>query len=100
MTFSCIQSLPPIPLFWLSIVNDTSADLISNWAWASQVFDFGDGGIARRTGETDPWFLSSAFAQDFTITGPVRIPEPEAIVLLALGLLGLLRYARLRQSYD
>jgi hypothetical protein len=96
-------TVPPIILapdttFWLSIVNDTSADLISNWAWGSQLFDFGDGAIAVRTGEADPWFLSSAFAQDFTISGPVGIPEPKAIVLLALGFLALLRYRRLHQS--
>jgi PEP-CTERM motif len=96
-------TVPPIILapdttFWLSIVNDTSADLISDWAWGSQLFDFGPGTIAARTSEADPWFLSSAFAQDFTISGPVSIPEPGTIVLLGMGLFGLLRYRRLRES--
>jgi PEP-CTERM motif len=99
--FAYSVTVPPIILapdttFWLSIVNDTSADLISDWAWGSQLFDFGPGAIAARTSEADPWFLSSDFAQDFTISGPVSIPEPGSIVLLGMGLLGLLGYRRLR----
>jgi PEP-CTERM motif len=88
--------LAPDITFWLSIVNDTSADLISNWAWGSQLFDFGSGESAARTSEDSPWFTSPALAQDFTISGPVNIPEPGSIVLLGMGLLGLLGYRRLR----
>jgi hypothetical protein len=100
--FAYSVTVPPIILapnttFWLSIVNDTSADLVSNWAWGSQLFDFGLEIIAGRTDEADPWFLSSAFAQDFTLSGPVSIPEPAAIVLLGVGFLTLLRYRSLRE---
>jgi hypothetical protein len=99
--FAYSVTVPPIILapnttFWLSIVNDTSADLVSNWGWATQTFDFGPEVIAQRFDEADPWELP-AFAQDFTLSGPVSIAEPAAIVLLGMGFLSLLRYQRLRE---
>ena len=84
--------LPPNTTYWLSIVNDTSGQLNTDWAWAGQSFDFGGGSIGSRSGADFPWFVSSSFAQDFTLSNAQAIPEPLSIVLLVLGLPGLLRY--------
>jgi hypothetical protein len=99
--FAYSVTVPPIILapdttFWLSIVNDTSA-VISNWSWGGQLLDVGAGGGAVRTSEAEPWSLTS-IEQDFTLFGPVSIPEPGAIVLLWTGLLSLLGYRRLHES--
>ena len=88
----------PDTTFWLSIINDTSNNAVSNWAWASQSFDFGGGNLAQRTSEGSSWFLSSSFVQDLTISGPVGIPEPAPMVLLALGFVGLIGYRKLQDS--
>jgi hypothetical protein len=95
--FAYSVTVPPIIVapdttFWLSIVNDTSA-VISNWAWGGQ--NVGTGAV--RTSEAEPWSLA-ALEQDFTLFGPISIPEPGAIVLLGMGFFGLLRYRRLRES--
>ena len=86
-------TLPPDTTFWLSIVNAEPAALFSDWAWGSQLLgDLASDDIAGRYREDVPWFISSHFIQDFTISGPVSVAEPAAIVLLAIGLLVL--YAR------
>lgn len=91
--FAYSVNIAPIELasntrFWISIVNDTSADTDDNWAWGGQVI-FDNGAI--RNSQTDPWFLTG-LRQDFRLTGPAAVPEPSALTLFVLGILVFLSY--------
>jgi hypothetical protein len=82
--------LAPNTVFWLSIFNSTAADSDDNWFWAMQ--DALGNSFAREN-PNDPWALQVppvGNRQDFQLTGPIAVPEPSGLVLLAIGVLGLL----------
>jgi len=92
-------TLAPNTTFWLSIVNDTSAEPITEWAWGTQLIPPDApffGGIAGRSFMNSPWDFSRFFIQDFELLGPSAIPEPSSGAMLLLGFLGLLHWVRLR----
>ncbi|MGE0486234.1 MAG: hypothetical protein AB7Q81_18945 [Gammaproteobacteria bacterium] len=74
--------------YWLSIVNDTTADLDDWWAWGT---DSQGSGIASSNNQVT-WNVSTR-AADFQLTGQA-IPEPAGVALLTLGIAGLRRGRR------
>ena len=82
--------LAPGTVFWLSIFNNTAADSDDNWFWAMQD---ALGNSFERGNPADPWVPQVppvGNRQDFQLTGPIAIPEPSGLGLLAIGVIGLL----------
>ncbi|MGD9644128.1 MAG: PEP-CTERM sorting domain-containing protein [Pirellulales bacterium] len=79
--------LEPNTTYWLSIVNDTTADTDDLWYWAVHA-SIGDGAV--RDGEGTAWTGSEPFVNPdvaFSLTGPI-VPEPSSLLLAGVGLLG------------
>ena len=90
-------ALAPNTVFWLSIFNNTSADTDDNWFWGMQD---ALGNSHGRGNPADPWLPQVqppvGNRQDFQLTGPIDIPEPSVLALLAIGVIGLLGSRRKR----
>jgi PEP-CTERM motif len=70
--------------FWLSIFNNTSNDPNDNWFWGI-VDNAGNGAVRDGLGLAWSPFING---YEFQLTG-VRVPEPSALALLALGVIAL-----------
>jgi hypothetical protein len=70
--------------FWLSIFNNTSNDPNDNWFWGI-VDNAGNGAVRDGLGLAWSPFING---YEFQLTG-VRVPEPSALALLALGFIAL-----------
>ncbi len=67
--------------YWLSIVNDTSADVGNNWAWTTSVPMTGN--AQGRAADASPWL-----ADNGELAFQFVIPEPGSATLAVIGLLG------------
>jgi cyclophilin family peptidyl-prolyl cis-trans isomerase len=80
--------LPP-GRYWLSIVNDTTADATSHWYWSRSDAAAGDERV--RAHDTDAWAADTPGTMAFAL-----LPEPDVAVQGALALGALLWIARRR----
>jgi hypothetical protein len=91
-------ALDPNTIYWLSIVNDTTADTDDLWYWPVKS-SIGDG--ATRNAEGEAWTGPVPFPNPelaFSLTGPI-VPEPSSLLLAACGFVGLCFWRRrLRRS--
>jgi hypothetical protein len=72
--------------YWLSVVNDTTADNNDNWFWARN-----SGGNAVVRGNTSGTFSLSSSRLDFSLSNnSASVPEPTTFGLLGLGMASLL----------
>lgn len=81
--YSYTATIAPITLtasvpYWLSILNDTSADTNDNWDWSIETS--GGGNAAFRNSPLAAW-NTTPYATDFQL-----IPEPATLALLGVGL--------------
>jgi len=95
--FTYSVNVAPIPLaantaFWISIFNNTSADTNDNWFWGMQD---AAGNSFNRTSAVIAW-TAQGNRQDFHLTGPLAVPEPSALALMAIGIVGLVGCRRKR----
>ncbi len=73
--------------FWLSIVNDTAADLNDDWFWS---FDFSGTSAAFRVLDDASWTVTPDRRMGFQLTNDVlEVPEPATWTLFGAGLAGL-----------
>ena len=85
--------LPAGTPFWLSIVNDTTADTDDNWVWAGN--SAGGNAVTQHSADdpTDTWH-QGASRMDFQLTGPA-VPEPSAgLLIVSSGVACLLKRRR------
>jgi hypothetical protein len=79
--------------YWLSIVNDTAADLDDDWYWLWEV-----GGVSATRGQDGQAWSSGDVRLGFQLTNDaLALPEPAAWTLFAAGLAGLGLLARRRK---
>jgi hypothetical protein len=72
--------------YWVSIVNDTSADTDDNWYWSS----LSSGNAFGRIADTSPWGATTVAGLGFQLTDDtIGVPEPTTLVLFGFGLAGL-----------
>jgi len=89
--------LNPITTYWLSIVNDTTADRDDLWYWPVKS-SIGNG--ATRNADGAAWAGSDPFPEPelpFSFTGPL-VPEPTSIALVAVAM-GALAVAARRRNW-
>ena len=79
--------LPPGTQFWLSIFNDTTADVDDQWGWTG---NFNAASFAQRPSPTVTWLVGPGGIVDFQLTGnAIAASEPGGFLLLTLGLAAL-----------
>jgi hypothetical protein len=83
-------TLPAGTTFWLSVVNDTTADTDDNWAWVN-TFSITGNPNAGRFNDGEAWLASSS---DFAFNLTDAVPEPATVGLLALAAPAILRRRR------
>ena len=83
-------ALVPGTTFWLSIFNDTSADADDSWFWGMQD---AVGNSFFRPASGDPWTQINN-RHDFTLIGPLGVPEPHTLALLLIAAIAGVGYRR------
>ena len=81
--------------YWISIVNDTTADTDDNWYWSVSSVSITGGGDAVSQGGTTPNWTSSNVEHSFVLSNDVAaVPVPAAVWLMGSALAGLLGFSR------
>lgn len=81
--------------YWLSIINDTAADLNDTWLWAAQF-----GGTSAIWGLGGELWREFVVSQSFQLTNDalLEVPEPATMALFGAGLVGLGLIARKKKA--
>ncbi len=81
-------------IYWISIVNDTTADTDDNWLWSlSSAIVTGGGDSAFQTGTSSTWSSGNS-EYSFVLNDVSAVPVPAAVWLMGSALAGLLGFSR------
>ena len=84
--------------YWLSIINDTTADTDDNWTWSfSSTPSTGGGSSAAQVGSLSTWQSINA-ENSFTLNNVSAVPVPAAVWLMGSALAGLVGFHGVNQA--